>query len=524
MKFWGSAGALFLAAVSLSSVGQAVKTTNGLVSGVPATDPSITVYKGIPYAAPPIGNLRWQAPQPAANWNGVRKEALFGPNCVQVIMGAFGPFTAEFQPSGSVSEDCLYLNVWTPAKSGSDKLPVYVFIHGGGFDAGSGAVPIYDGEGLAKKGLVTVTINYRLGLLGFLAHPDLTKESGHNASGNYGLLDQVAALQWIRNNIAAFGGDPNCVTIAGQSAGGGSVLDLVASPLAKGLFQRAIVESGGATLGTGGGTGQNNLAAAEANGVKFAASKGASSIADLRAMPLQNLLDITPLKPGSMPNPAQRLNFGPIVDGYFLPMSAGEAIKEGKQNDVPILAGYNLGEMGGISRAPGPANVAAFNNSAKKQYGDHADDFLKLYPVSADSDVATATAASARARTLSGLYLWGLESTTTSKMPTYVYLFDHTIPGPNAATLGAFHTSEVPYVMNTLYTSDRPFVDQDHKVSDTVSSYWVNFARTGNPNGNGLANWPAVGSEPQVMEIGDKNEPVSVAPPANFAFYKSLLH
>lgn len=236
------------AAVPLSGATRSVRTRSGVLDGVPGRNPEVTVFKGIPYAAPPIGELRWKAPEPAASWQDVRHADAFGPNCMQNIVQERKPWTYEFMAHGAVSEDCLYLNVWTTARGG-DRRPVFVYIYGGGFTEGSGSVPVYDGEGLAKKGLVVVTFNYRVGPFGFLAHPELTKESGRNASGNYGLLDQVAALQWIHDNIAAFGGDAGRVTIAGQSAGGMSVLALIASPLAKGLFHRAIDQSGGAIAG-----------------------------------------------------------------------------------------------------------------------------------------------------------------------------------------------------------------------------------------------------------------------------------
>jgi para-nitrobenzyl esterase len=267
---------LVLLTVSVTALHAApVRTASGLISGVAGADPSVTAFKGIPFAAPPVGDLRWRAPQPAARWQGTRKAEQFSDSCIQKIVPERKPWTAEFMAHNQVSEDCLYLNVWTAAKSAADKRPVLVWFYGGGYNEGSTAVPVYDGEELARKGLVVVTVNYRVGLFGFLAHPDLSKESEHNASGNYGTLDQIAALQWVRQNISAFGGDPGRVTIAGQSAGASSVHNMTASPLAKGLFHRAIAESGSAVAANSRVPG---IREAEQAGVKFAASKGAGGI------------------------------------------------------------------------------------------------------------------------------------------------------------------------------------------------------------------------------------------------------
>src|SRR5579863_5610386 len=270
--------AVVLAAGPLSAaITQPVKVEGGLVSGAPGVDVSILAYKGIPFAAPPVGDLRWRAPKPVVAWQGVRSADRFSASCIQNVVQERKPWTYEFMTHGAISEDCLYLNVWTAAKSAAERRPVYVYLYGGGFSEGSAAVPVYDGEGLAKKGLVVVTINYRVGVLGYLAHPELSAESATKTSGNYGLLDQIAALQWVRDNIAGFGGDPARVTIAGQSAGASSVNALIASPLARGLFVRAIAESGIA-YSRGGGT---KLEQAEQAGAAFAAAKGAKSIADL---------------------------------------------------------------------------------------------------------------------------------------------------------------------------------------------------------------------------------------------------
>ena len=439
-----------------------VKVDGGLVSGLPARDASIIAFKGIPFAAPPVGDLRWRAPQPVIPWQGVRKAADFGTSCVQTLTPGkkgFGPWTWEFLTQNQVGEDCLTLNVWTPAKSPRAKLPVFVWIYGGGFNSGSSEVPLYDGEGLASKGLIVVTINYRVGILGFFAHPELTKESGHNASGNQGLLDQVAALQWVHRNIAAFGGDPARVTIAGQSAGAMSVMELLTSPLTNGLFHGAIVQSGVSCLmdaATAAHMQGETLASAEAAGVAFATKQGATSLKDLRALPWQTLLKASPAD----------VHFVPIVDGYLEPSA------DGKLHDVATMAGCTTGEISTGVMGGGPPNPAAADQR------------------------------------LSALYQWARQRAATAKQPAYLYLWDHVLPGPDAARYGAFHSSELAYVLNTLHASDRPFTDADRKIAEMMSSYWANFVTTGNPNGAGVPKWPAVSDKREVMEVGDHTGPV----------------
>jgi para-nitrobenzyl esterase len=514
----------FIAMPLTAAINQPVKVEGGLLTGVPGKDPSVIAFKGIPYAAPPVGDMRWKAPGPPAAWKGIRKADSFGPSCIQNIVQERKPWTYEFMTHGEISEDCLSLNVWTAAKSARERRPVYLYLYGGGFSEGSGAVAVYDGEGLARKGIVVVTINYRLGVLGFLAHPELTKESASKASGNYGLLDQIAALRWVRDNIKAFGGDPRRVTIGGQSAGGMSVHSLIASPLAKGLFHRAIVESGGSSIGGGGITlGTRSLAAAEADGQKFAESKGVHSIAELRAMSWQKLTE--PVQGAAAPGGGMPMfRFSPIVDGYCLPASAQEILAQGKQNDVPTLTGQNLGELGGLMGPQERVTAESFARQARQRYGDMANEFLKLYPASTDAEAEAAQAQSNRDRSMVSMYLWARERAKTAKTKAFIYLWDHVLPGPDAERYGAFHTGEVPYVMNTLYMSDRPFVDADRKIADMMSSYWANFISTGDPNGKGLKAWPAVGVKPEVMELGDKTGPVPLAgDAAKFAFFEKFL-
>jgi carboxylesterase type B len=503
---------------AFAAISQPVKVTGGRITGVPGKDASILAFKGIPYAAPPVGNLRWRAPQPVVPWQDVRKADHYSASCMQRIVQESPPWTYEFMTHTDISEDCLYLNVFTPAKSAGAKLPVFVYIYGGGFNEGSGAVPAYDGEGLAKKGLVMVTFNYRVGIPGYLAHPELSKEADYHASGNYGELDQVAALAWVHANIAAFGGDPASVTIAGQSAGSMSIHDVIASPLAKGLFARAIMESGGNGIGgAAGGPASNTrtLADAEAAGARFAESKGAHSIADLRAMTWQQLT-----APAAVPAGGRGAGFSasPSIDGYFLPLAEMQTVAERKHNDVPVIAGCNLAEVspsggmgGGGGRGAAAATLEAYRAQARQQYGDMAEEFLMLYPAASDQDVAAVRAQVTRDRALSGMYLWAKVRNKTSRSKAFVYLWDHTLPGPNSERLGAFHSAEVPYVLNTLDMSDRPFTDADRKAAAMMSSYWANFAKNGDPNGPGLPVWPAIGDKPEVMQVGDKNAPVPAA-------------
>lgn len=503
---------LLVAGVSgFAAISQPVKVTGGLVSGAAGRDPSIAVFKGIPFAAPPVGALRWRAPQPVVRWSGVKTADKFGASCMQTIVTEKKPWTYEFMAHNDVSEDCLYLNVWTAAKTSREKRPVFVYIYGGAFTEGSSAVPGYDGEGLAKKGLIVVTINYRVGIMGFFAHPELTAESASKTSGNYGLLDQIAALQWVRDNVAAFGGDPARVTIAGQSAGASSVNALVASPLAKGLFARAIAESGIA-LSRAGGT---RLDQAEKAGAAFAEAKGAKSIADLRAMSWQQLT--APMQGGG-----RGYRGGLIVDGAFLPEPVTEIYAAGKEADVPTLTGWNKGEQGG---SPNPTvTAAAFQAQAKQRYGDGAAEFLKLYPAATDEQAHQAQNESSWDQQRVSTYLWARDRAKTAKSNAYTYFWDHALPGPDAALYGAFHTSEVLYALNTLYMSERPFTAADHAIADQVSGYWANFAATGDPNGKGLTNWPAVSAKPETMEIGDNPGAIPVAGSAEkLAFWEKFL-
>jgi para-nitrobenzyl esterase len=494
-----------------------VRVAGGQVVGVAGRDPAIRVFKGLPFAAPPVGPARWRAPQPVVAWQGVKKADQFGANCMQTIVEEKKPWTYEFMAHGAVGEDCLFLNVWTAARSASEKRPVFVYIHGGANTEGSGSVPTYDGEGLARKGVVVVTVNYRLGVLGFFTHPELTTESAAHASGNYALLDLIAALQWVKAHIAGFGGDPANVTVGGQSAGASNTHSLVASPLAKGLFHRAIAQSG-SSLATA-GRGPRTLADQEQLGVAFAQAKGARSLAELRAM---SWPELTAPTPGATPPPGG-FRFGVVLDGHVLKASPFDAFAAGTQHDVPTLTGLNRHENGAT---PTPTVTAeAFQKQARERYGDLADEFLALYPAATDEQARVAQNESAWDQARMSMRLWALHRARTAKTPAFTYYWDHALPGPDVATYGAFHTSEVPYVMDALGMSTRPFTDADRRIADTLSSYWANFMRTGDPNGKGLPRWPAVAAAPaQTMQVGDTNAAIPVAgSPARQAFFEKYF-
>ena len=486
-----------------------IHVEQGWLLGIHGSDSLIAVYKGVPFAAPPVGELRWRAPQVPAKWEGVRNADTFSANPIQVMHESFGPWTAEYQPQGAVSEDCLYLNIWTVAKSSKEKRPVMVYIPGGAFTGGSGNCPVYNGENLAKNGLVIVTVNYRVGIIGFLAHPELTKESGHNSSGNYGLLDQIAALEWIKKNIAAFGGDPACVTIMGQSAGAASVHYLTASPLAKGLFIRAIAQSGSnARIGPG-----EKLASAEQTGVRFAKANSAASLAALRAMPAADLLAAT----------KDEFHFLPIVDGWFLPKSVDEIFSAGEQNDVATLTGL-VADEGSFSGDYGKVPSEEFRKRVRLRVNVQADDILKLYPTSTEAEGAESQKIFARDMSMASMYLWAMNRDQTGKTKVYTYLFMHPQPGATQKLYQTFHSSELPYIFDNLNQSPHPWMKEDEKIAETMSSYWTNFITTGNPNGKGLPKWPAFKEAPEkTMELGDTMKLQPIFSKEKFDVLKKLL-
>lgn len=485
---------------------QPVRTATGLVSGI-ALPHGVIAFEGIPFAAPPVGALRWRPPQAAA-WQGVRKADHFGPPCMQIIpLKRVGPWSLEFLTQRKPSEDCLYLNVWTPAHSAGQKLPVMVWIYGGGFTSGSTDLGIYNGAHLAQKGVVLVSISYRVGPPGFLVYSGLTQESAHHSSGNYGLMDQIAGLRWVQRNIAGFGGDPDRVTIFGQSAGGFSVDLLLQSPLARGLFARAIIMSGPPALPTPRLGGGPSLASAEQAGAQYAASLGAHTLAELRALPAERLLE------GKSP-----IGFGPISDGWVLP--AGER----PLAPVPVMNGMVADDIGigdyGFGPQPEPT-AAAWRNAAEKKYGEAAQQFLALYPAGSGRSVEAERKASARDRARVAILEWAAAQQKRSGH-VYTYYFDHVLPWPQHPEFGAFHSSELPYVFDNLDKLRRPWTEADHRLAEALSSYWVNFAKTGNPNGPGLPVWPAYHSGAgTVMELGHHMGPMPVAGPGRQKFWKA---
>ncbi len=482
-----------------------VKIANGLLETTIPPVSGVRSFKGIPFAQPPVGNLRWKEPQPVKDWTGVRNADQFGPRCMQRT----SPNGDYWFRSDGVSEDCLYLNVWTPAKTAAERLPVLVYIFGGGFQNGDGSERRYDGASMASKGMVAVTVNYRLNIFGFFSHPELTKESPHHASGNYGLLDQVAALQWVQRNIAAFGGDPKRVTIAGESAGSISVSELMGSPLSKNLIAGAIGESG-AAIST---MPPRPLEETEQDGVKFAAAAGADSLAGLRALSAEEIQEAMAKGP--------RLRFWPNLDGYFLPKPLTEILAAGEQAKVPLLAGSNSQEQAARSvlgtSEPTPENFA---NAVRKLYGDHAGELLKVLPASTPEEVLDSATFLASARFIAyGTWKWTELQMKTGTKPVYRYLYTRVRPkytpagsqpepgseAPEHPARGAVHSAEIQYAMGNLPLDKRYAWDSDdYKVSEVLQGYFVNFIKTGNPNGAGLPNWPAYNSETnyQRMRLG----------------------
>jgi para-nitrobenzyl esterase len=473
-----------------------IKVEGGLISGTLAD--GVRSYKGIPFAAPPVGDLRWKAPQPVVAWKGVRHCDSYGPECPQAPYPAGSIYA---RPPAPQSEDCLYLNVWT-AGSRSDRRPVMVWIHGGALTRGSGSNPVYDGTELAKKGVVLVTINYRLGPLGYLAHPELTAESPQHASGNYGVLDQIAALKWVKKNIAAFGGDPTRVTIFGESAGSWSVNVLVASPLARGLFHRAIGESG-ATFNRMAflKEDRNAMAAAEKIGLAFAKAAGADSLKALRALPAEKIIEVFNNDPEG-----KKFRTQPNVDGWVLPDEVRNLFAQGKQNDVPVIVGSNANEMTTLTPPDSvPKSLAEYRKRVAAQYGEMSKEFDAAYPAASDADVRTAFLNSARDVTFTlGMRTWA-RMTATGHAKAYLYFFNHAPPGPSSQMLGAYHASEIAYVFDNLGRLNRPAQAWDYELARKMSSYWANFAITGNPNGEGLPSWTAYDRASEAyLEFGDK--------------------
>jgi para-nitrobenzyl esterase len=486
-------------AVALFGVGSLgaqvqVRTGAGLVAGTKSADGRVVIFKGIPFAAPPVGDLRWKEPQPVAPWKGVRKATEFGARCMQARIFE----DMVFRDSGP-REDCLYLNVWTPKTKADAKLPVMVWIYGGGFQAGATSEPRQDGEHLAHKGVIVVSMNYRLGIFGFFSHPGLTAESAHHASGNYGLMDQVGALKWVHENIAAFGGDPNNVTIFGESAGSFAVSALMASLLSKGLIHAAIGESGaffGKTLRA------KPLAESERRDAVFAESLGMKSLGQLRGLSAEKLLEAA--RSGNDNN-----RFGPNIDKFFMPARPTEIYAKGEQAHVPLMAGWNRDE-GSYRRFFRAEQVNKENYAAKirQLFGEAAQEALKLFPGGSDEEVKSSAALLSTADFIAlETWKWLEMHVQTGEAAVYRYEFDQVPPASegHAAEAGlAYHSAEIEYVFGTLDWKKIAWRSEDYKLSEQMGMYWTNFAKTGNPNGAGLGVWPVYirKSGYQVMHLG----------------------
>ena len=482
-----------------------VQTLNGKLQGT--NESGVKVFKGVPFAAPPVGDLRWKEPRPVKDWTGIRKADKFGSRPVQA--NVFGDMNFR---SDSMSEDCLYLNVWTPAKTGNEKLPVLVYFYGGGLIAGSGDEPRYAGKSMARKGIVAITVNYRLGIFGFLAYPGLTKESPNHSSGNYGYLDQNAALKWIKKNVRAFGGDPDRITVAGESAGSISVSAQMASPLSKGLFEQAIASSGSVM----GALPSIPLKEAEEQGVKMAGQLGAKNLKQLRAMSATELL-------------RAKGRFAGNIDGYFMPKAPEKIYSEGQQLKVPMLIGWNSQEMTYPyligSQKPTLSNIHVY---LEKRFGKQADRIMKIYGFTSEGSVIPASTQLASDLFIAfSTWKWSDMEAESSSLPVYRYHYCHPRPAmvlkgkesglaggvkdikkdKNAGVhrdKGAVHSSDIEYAMGNLPTNRiYDWQPEDYEVAAVFQSYYANFIKTGNPNGLGLIDWPAVNGKavPPVLQL-----------------------
>jgi para-nitrobenzyl esterase len=508
-----------------------VELSKGTIEGYYNTHDGIQTYFGVPFAKPPLGELRWKAPQPLDSWQGVKETKEFGPRPMQTMV--FGDMKSR---SAGVSEDCLYLNIWTPATIDTKGLPVLVYFYGGGNVAGDASEPRYDGESMAKKGMVVVNPNYRLNIFGFLAHPELSAEAAYKASGNYGVLDQQAALAWVHDNIEAFGGDPNRVTIAGESAGSIGVSVQMASPLSKDLIAGAIGESGAGINPT---MAPVSLAEAENTGAEFLEKAGIKSIAALRKLPSRDIYEIY--------NKSQRFGFPMVIDGYFLPKSLPEIFVAGEQAQVPLLLGWNSAEIPGMAFMQGqPFTSESFINKVKETYPDTYGEVLKLYPHGTAAEVEYSATALASDRFIAySTWKWFDLHRKHSDKPVYRYLYSKTRPplvdqsrtpglaggtverGDDAPAMpepiGAPHACEIEYCMGNLHlVTDYAWTEDDFKVSATMQDYFANFIKTGNPNGESLPQWPAAeaaDNTPPVMILNTESKAEDAAEDARYLFH-----
>lgn len=504
-----------------------VKVENGVIEGWYDTKTGLQHYFGIPFAKPPIDDLRWKAPQPLESWKGVLSTKDFGPRPVQGIV--FGDMNSR---SNGLSEDCLYLNVWTPAKRNTSGLPVLVYFYGGGFVAGDGSEPRYDGAAMAKKGIVVVTVNYRLNIFGFFAHPELSKDASYKASGNYGLLDQHAGLKWVQKNIAVFGGDPKRVTIAGESAGSISVSAQMASPLSKNLIAGAIGESGAAINPT---LAPVPLAEAEKTGLEFAKNAGYPTLAQLRALSTREIYEIYA--------ESKRFGFPTVVDGYFYPKTVPEIFNAKEQAQVPLLLGWNSAEIPGMAFMQGlPYNEENYIRKVKEAYPNDYEEVLKLYPHGSVKEIELSATALASDRFISySTWKWFDLHRKNSSKPVYRYLYSKLRPplvdktlvsglaggtvqgGPKIPeAIGAPHACEIEYCMGNLdLVKDYAWTKDDYTVSETMLNYFANFIIRGNPNGDKLPEWPAAEANdttPPVMIIDTQSKSVDAKDDARYLF------
>jgi para-nitrobenzyl esterase len=505
-----SAAFLTAAANAGAQACPALRVKQGLVQG--ECDPQVSSFKGIPYALPPVGSLRWKPPQSPASWTGTRPAKEFSASCIQDLGRERLPWTKPFMVQNDTSEDCLTLNVWTPRTASVQPLPVYLFLHGGGHVEGSSNVAVYDGRNLATHGVVVVTINYRLGYLGFLAHPELTSESPNHASGNYGLLDAIATLRWIRENIRQFGGDPSRVTVGGQSAGSAMVHLLTVSPLAKGLFVNAIAESG-SRLQT---DSFPSLQQAEQSGAQLAGELNAHSLAEMRKRPASDFL------PSQVAKLPQGASFHAVdnLDGWSLPADETSVYTQGAENQLHWLTGLQADEASS-SDDYGKLTPEEYRKQSEARYGNLAPRFFELYPP-ADP---VSQKQSLRDRGLASMYLWALASAKTLKNPIYTYYFAQPTPWPEHPQYVAFHTSEIPYDFDTLDKANHPYSDEDRRISRQMVAYWVNFFRTGDPNGAISPAWkPAEPASAATMEIGPHTAMRPLMSEERLAFWTSYFN
>ena len=502
-----------VAAAPVAAAGQ-VKIDTGLLEGARGTDPSVRVFRGVPFASPPVGALRWKAPQPVAPWTGVRKAGTWGTRCMQGPM--WGPLVTR---DAQMGEDCLYLNVWTTARDARAKQPVLVMFHGGGFAAGSASEARTDGEWFARQGIVVVEPNYRLAVFGFLAHPELTKESGGRGSGNYGMLDQAAALEWVRRNVAAFGGDPDNVTINGESAGSMSVSALMASPLTKHLFHKAIGQSGAFFKSPSPGLSEKTLAQKEEDGLKLAELAGAKSLADLRAKPAEEILATVMKASGGW-------GYAPGLDGYFLTEKVADTYAAGKQSRIPLMAGWTSAEMGmSVAMNPNKPTAVTFPDTLKERFKADAGAAARVYP--ADNDDQTLQSASDLASDLFIAYStwkWIEVHGKTAGAPVYRYRFDRALPEANGSNrFGAAHASDIEYSFHTLDSKKAEWKPEDREAERVMAGYFANFVKTGDPNGAGLPAWPEFGKSRQVMQIDAVSKAVPEPDRARYEFLDAYV-